>query len=396
MKVLVFAHQLDLGGTQVNAIELTAALRDQYGHDIVMFATPGPSVDLAHERKIRLVPAPGAHHHPSLARMRALMDVVRREKPDLIHAWDWPQCLDSYYGAHLVQRVPLVVSDMSMQLNRILPKTVPTTFGTPQIVAKAKAAGRMMVDLLLPPVDVHANAPGVVSGTEFRKRYGIEPDEIVLVTVSRLTQWMKAESLRRTLDVVRRIGNSRPLRLVIVGDGNARPALDLLASETNAELGRPAAILTGALTDPRPAYAAADIVLGMGGSALRGMAFGKPVVIVGEGGFSAVFNAESADAFYYHGIYGLGTGQSDNTNLRRQISALIEVPGRLSELGEFSREFVLKHFALDALAARLNRFFQSALSERPNLLVSAADGSRTLAVLLAGKMRSAVKADAEV
>ena len=39
--------------------------------------------------------------------------------------------------------------------------------------------------------------------------------------------------------------------------------------------------LAGEMLDPRPAYAAADVVLGMGGSALRGMAFGKPLVVQG-------------------------------------------------------------------------------------------------------------------
>jgi hypothetical protein len=83
--------------------------------------------------------------------------------------------------------------------------------------------------------------------------------------------------------------------------------LERLANKVNGELRRPAVAVAGATLDPRPAYAAADIVVGMGGSALRGMAFGKPVVIVGERGFSAPFTPETADFFYYNGIYGLGT-----------------------------------------------------------------------------------------
>ena len=49
--------------------------------------------------------------------------------------------------------------------------------------------------------------------------------------------------------------------------------------------GRQVVLLTGEIADPRPAYAAADVVVGQGGSALRGMAFGKPLVVVGEGRF---------------------------------------------------------------------------------------------------------------
>ena len=69
------------------------------------------------------------------------------------------------------------------------------------------------------------------------------------------------------------MGRDFPLRLIIVGDGEVRSELNRLAAETNAKLGRTAVVLAGALLDPRPAYAAADVVVGMGGSPLGGMAY---------------------------------------------------------------------------------------------------------------------------
>src|SRR5260370_34024897 len=144
---------------------------------------------------------------------------------------------------------------------------------------------------MLPPVDVHRNAPGAVDPAPFRRTYGIEDGDITLVTVSRLAHWMKSESLLRTIDAVRTLGRDLALRFVIVGDGAAQAKLQQRADEVNAELRRSAVILAGALLDPRPAYAAADIGGGMGGSALRGMAFGKTVVIVGERAFSAPLSA---------------------------------------------------------------------------------------------------------
>ena len=121
MKVLVFPYQLVVCGTVVNAIDLGAALRDLHGHDVVLFATPGPMAALAEEKGLRLIPAPPARIHPSPARMRALRDVVRRERPDVIHAWDWYQCLDAYYVEHLRNGVPIVATDMEMTLIRLLP-----------------------------------------------------------------------------------------------------------------------------------------------------------------------------------------------------------------------------------------------------------------------------------
>ena len=382
MKILVFAHRLELGGTQTNAIELAAALRDLHGHDVVLFATPGPAVKLAEEKRLRFLPAPDAYVHPSAARMRALRDAVRSERPDLIHAWDWWQCLDAYYSVHLSMRVPMVVTDMMMELTRVLPKALPTTFGTPEIVDQARAAGRRRVELLLPPVDVDLNSPGAVDPLPFRRQYGIEDGELTLVTVSRLSHWLKSESLVRTVEVVRTLGRELPLRFVIVGDGRVRPRLEQLADETNGDLGRPAVVLTGELVDPRPAYAAADIVVGMGSSALRGMAFGKPVVVVGAQNFSAPLTPETAETFLYKGIYGRGDGSPGNARLAADIRGLAEHPEQLAALGEFSRQFVLRHFSLETVSARLAEFCRGAVTEVPRLHVAAADGLRTAVVYL--------------
>ena len=76
VKILVFAHRLEVGGTQVNAIELSATLRDRHGHDVVLVATPGPMLAVAQEKKLRYIPAPDASVHPSLARGRALRRAI--------------------------------------------------------------------------------------------------------------------------------------------------------------------------------------------------------------------------------------------------------------------------------------------------------------------------------
>lgn len=380
--MLVFGHWLEVGGTQVNAIELAAALRDRHGHEVTYFATPGPMLDLVREHGLRFLPAPAASVHPSPARMAELARVLRRERFDVVHAWDWWQCLDAYFGVHLTRRVPLAVTDMSMFLQRVLPKAVPTTFGTPELVDQARASGRRDVELLLPPVDVRKNAPGAVDPKPFRRQHAIADHEILLVSVSRLSTSMKAESLRRTIDVVRTLGRELPLRLVIVGEGTGRPELEALAARAERELGRPAVALAGAMLDPRPAYAAADVVVGMGGSSLRAMAFAKPVVIVGERGFSRPFGPETAEWFHYRGMYGLGDGSPDNSRLAADIRGLAGHPDRLPALGEFSRRFVVEHHSLDAVGASLDRFLRHAAEGMPRLGAAAADALRTAAVWL--------------
>jgi L-malate glycosyltransferase len=307
---------------------------------------------------------------------------VRRERPDLLYAWEYYQCLDAYYVELLLKRIPMVVTGMLMDVTRLLPKALPTTFGTPELVDRARALNRRKVKLLLPAVDAKLFAPGSVDPQPFRERVGIMNGDVTLVTVSRLDDYMKAESLHRTINAVRTLGRDLPLRFVIVGDGIGRSEVEQSAREANALLRREAVVLTGFMADPRPAYAAADIHIGMGNSALRAMAFGKPGIIVGVRGFSAPFTPDTAGFFYYKGIYGVGNGESDNARLIGDIRGLVENPRQLAGLGEFSRQFILKHFDLPKVSREFSEFCHYAVENQPRFGSAVADGIRTAGIWL--------------
>ena len=366
MKLLVFAHRLELGGTQTNAIELAAALRDLHGFDIVFHATPGAMTPFLEEKGLRLFPAPDARFHPSYSRMRALREIIRDEKPDLIHAWDWWQAMEAYLGAYLPLKLPLLISDMMMNLTRVLPRAVPTTFGFRGLQEEATRKGWQKALLLPPPVDVKTNTPELPYNTTALERLGLKPQNIALVTVSRLSHVMKSESIFQTIQAVKNIGNDVPVQFVIVGDGAARHEIEEKAQTVNTMLGRNAIILTGPFTDPRPAYAAADIVIGMGGSALRGMAFGKPVIVTGEKGFAQVFCSRTVDTFETNGLYGFGSGDSDGETYR-----LERILRRLSRdallrgfAGAFGQDYVTKNHSLEKLSGDLAGYCREAVKAK--------------------------------
>jgi glycosyltransferase involved in cell wall biosynthesis len=377
MKILVFTHRLDLGGTQTNAIELAAAVRDTFGHEVVLFGTPGPAGDLAAARGLRLIPAPSPGRRPSVAMMAALRAVVASEAPDMIHAWDWPQVLDAYFGARFTDDVPLLGTSMSMAVERFLPRAIPMTFGTAELRARAAEVWRSPVALLEPPVDTRANHPGAVDPGEFRRQHGLEDGVPTVVIVSRLSRDMKLAGIRRSIAAVAQLAATRPLRLVVVGDGDAFDELSVDA----ASVGAGAVVLAGALADPRPAYAAADIVLGMGGSALRAMAFARPVIVLGEQGFSEVFHPGTAEQFLWRGFFGLGDGNVGSDRLRRQLGQLLDDPAARTELGGFGLRTVTERFGVDAAASKVEALYRDTVAAAPlprRALV--AEGARCLAV----------------
>ena len=72
----------------------------------------------------------------------------------------------------------------------------------------------------------------------------------------------------------------------------------------------------------------------------------------------------------------------DNTSLVNAIRTLVERPDQFSAIGEFSRQFVQEHFALERVSAKLEKFLSAAAAEKPKFHVALADGLRTAAVWL--------------
>jgi glycosyltransferase involved in cell wall biosynthesis len=382
MKIVLFLHELALGGTTVNAIDLAAALRDTHGCDVILFAPRGPMSDLAERSGLRVAEAPAALMHPHLPRMRALRALVRHERPDLVHVWEtWP-LMDAYLAIHVTTRVPLLLTDMQMTVARLLPRSIPTTFGTPDLVQRARARGIRNVSLLLPPVDLRTNEPGSHESAKVRQGFGVAPGEVLAVIVSRLEPSMKGESLLYAVDAMATLGRDLPMRLLIVGDGVARKQIELRAAKVNAKLGRKAILVPGALLDPRPAYAAADVVIGMGGSALRAMAYAKPVIVVGEQGFASPLTPETAPGFYHRGLFGTGCGAADANRLEDELRALAASPERRELLGAFALEFVRSHFSLDTVASDLKQLCDAAVVGRPRRADLISDCLRTGAIYM--------------
>jgi glycosyltransferase involved in cell wall biosynthesis len=390
MRVLVFAHRLELGGTQTNAIELAAAVRDKHGWDVTLFAEPGPAAALAQARGLRMIPAPGAVGHPSPTVMRALRAAVRETKPDLIHAWDWPQCFDAYYGEHLALGLPLLCTVMGMTVPSFIPRALPTTFGTRELADRARRMRSGPVDLLEPPVDVDFNAPGAVDVAAFRAKYGLTADRFTVAVVSRLVEWLKLESLLRGIAAVDVLAKEMPIRLVVVGEGTAAAQVAERAAEVNDRHGAEVITLTGGLVDPRPAYEAADLMLGMGGSALRSMAFAKPLVVLGEQGFSLPLEESSRAYFRQHGWYGLGDGDLSPDRIADQVRPLVTDPARRAELGALGRRIVTEHYGLEPAAAGLVRLYERVAARRPRRLAAAAEGGRTAVMLGSRKLPAPV------
>jgi glycosyltransferase involved in cell wall biosynthesis len=380
VKVLVYPPTLELGGSQLNAIDLAAALAGR-GHEVAVVASrPGPLAELLAAKGLRLLSLdlPGMRR-PALRAALALARVVRREKPDLVHAYEAPTTLEAFFAARLALRVPVVSTILSMSVPARLPRSIPLVVGTRALEEQAGRAGHRSVFLIEPPVDTGHDRPDAEDA--FLRQHGLDDDQLRIVAVSRMERQLKLEGLERLIAAAEILAGELPVRLVMVGGGAMLPLLRQRAEEANGRLGRPAIVLTGPLADPRPAYAAADVVVGMGGSILRGMAFAKPAVVLGEGGFSEPVTPETVQRFLVEGFYSVGDGDLGPERLCGQLRELLADRERWPRLGAFGRDLVRERFDISVAAATLEGIYQGATgSRRPSRSrAQLAEAGRTLA-----------------
>jgi glycosyltransferase involved in cell wall biosynthesis len=379
---------MEIGGSQINAIQIAGAIRDR-GHEVLVLSEPGPMVDAVHRLGLEHLEISMRRGVPSMRVTATLCRLVRERRIDLIHGYEWNPVVEAYFGPHLRYGVPIVGTIMSMSVVWFFPRTVPLIVGTEEIRDSAIAAGHHRVSLLEPPVDTDSDNPALVNGAEFRARHGIQEEEVLVVIVSRLVSALKFEGLSMACEAVGRVSATRAVRLVIVGDGAMYGELAAQAKRVNADVGRSVIVLAGEMIDPRPAYAAADIVIGMGGSALRGLAFGKPLIVVGEEGFSELLTPSSLPMFLRQGWYGKGPGSmgSGAPALADALQRLVDRPELRQELSSSSRRLVTERFSIHHAAKVQEREYMAALQDRIPASRLAKDYVRTAAGLSARLLR---------
>ena len=189
MRILVYPHDLGVGGSQLNALDLAAAVRAR-GHEVLVHGTPGPLVDRVHELGLEFVEAAPIGRRPSPAAVAGLVRLAGERDLDVLHGYEWPPGLETHL-ASLRSPATSVTTVMSMAVAPFLPRSGPVVVGTAQIAAHERARGRRRTHLLEPPVDTDLNRPGLPLDLDgFRLRWDLD-DRPTVVCVTRLVRQLK-------------------------------------------------------------------------------------------------------------------------------------------------------------------------------------------------------------
>lgn len=352
-----------MGGSQLNAIDIASQLQDE-GHEVIVYGWPGPLVERIKERGLEFIASPRPHFRPTPSIVADLRRLAVERQLDVLHGFEWPPSLECRLAVQGLEGKTSVSTVMSMAVADFIPRDMALTVGTEQIRDERARKGYSQVSLLEPPIDTEENRADAVLGGEFRRAHGIPQDRLLLVVVSRLVPELKLEGILAAIEHVGKLSEHRKVTLAIVGDGSAEDLVAARAAAVNQA--RPGTIIMcGRMSDPRGAYAAADIMLGMGGSALKSLSFAKPLIVQGENGFWKLLDESSLDEFEWQGWYGVGEGtERGESALAAELDRILDDEPLRGRLGVFGRRLVQDRYSLQAAAATMEGIYAGALARR--------------------------------
>jgi N-acetyl-alpha-D-glucosaminyl L-malate synthase BshA len=189
-----------------------------------------------------------------------------------------------------------------------------------------------------------------IQGVCQRHKYAL-PNEKILIHVSNFRKVKRVDDVLRIFDRVRK---EIPCKLILVGDGPERPAIDKLCRELNtcSDI-----ISVGMIANPKEILAVGDIFLlpseteSFGLAALEAMAMKMPVISTNTGGIPEL---------NIHGKTGYLSNVGDYEDMAKNTIALLSNEAKLTQfkLNAFEQA---KKFDIDVILPMYEKVYESVL-----------------------------------
>ncbi len=296
IRVLHILHAFAHGGLENGIVNIINGSPPELQHDLCVLTRGGEFV----ERIRRPVHCYELHKTAgnSTGIVARLIRVIRQSGADIVHTRNWG-AFDGVFAACFCPRVKLLhgehgrdISDpqgMNRRRNRVRRLL---SFRVAKFTTVSQDLSRWLTETVHIPAAKVALIPNGVDTDRYhphrdealRRELGIAPSDFVVGTIGRLDPVKNHAGLIRAFALVAQTAPG--LRLVMVGDGPERPALETLIESLKVV---PAPILTGYRADVERFYGIFDLFVlnslaeGMSNTLLEAMASGLPVICTSVG-----------------------------------------------------------------------------------------------------------------
>jgi sugar transferase (PEP-CTERM/EpsH1 system associated) len=366
IKIMHVIDSLGIGGAERVVINVANGLDPEIFEQIVCcISSRGRAARLLDERArcIDLGKGPKADHLMPLKIAR----VIRKEIPDIIHTQSWAG-VDGVI-AHVIARGSRAVHSEHG-------RSLPNVNGEPVRRKMARRCAYHMVDLvftiseemrqylcretgfpykrmLVIPNGVDIGKIDSADGRGLREELGLSAKDCVIGSVARFDPTKDLASLIRAFAHLCSRYKGQSLKLLLVGDGSERPALEKLASEMEV---RDRMVLTGfndnvpRLLRAMDIFALSSITEGLPIAVLEAMCARLPVVATKVGALPEIVTGE---------VSGLLVEPRAPQAMAEKLARLVNDPDLRRRFGASARRKIEQEYSLDLMLRRYGEMYLS-------------------------------------
>jgi sugar transferase (PEP-CTERM/EpsH1 system associated) len=302
IRIMQVVDHLGKGGLENGLVNLIDGL-DPYRFEHVVYAIRrlGPNADRLPKDRVRII-CQGKQDTDSRFQLPVLVRAIREIGPDIVHSRNWA-AVEAGIAARLVGSCSVVHSEHGLETDASASEPRRRKWfrrlayeSASQVVSvshqlKHLHAGRTgfnpdRIAVIHNGVDGRRFFPNPVARTRLRHELGLSQDEICIGCVGNL---LPVKDHMTVLKAVERLGgNIGPWRLLIVGEGSERPALERFLNEHAECRGRVSLMGTSdhvaELLNAMDVYVLSSASEGICNSLLEAMSTGLPVIATDTGG----------------------------------------------------------------------------------------------------------------
>ena len=350
-----------IGGTETFARELSLQLQERGWQSVLCFLAEPPE-DVRRFLDVPNVSLEVLENSTDLnwGATAALARILRRHKPEILHLhftgflgiYPWLARLlavkkifftdhTSRPAGYLPQRASLWKRALARMINLPISKVICVSRYGQHCLTTLDLLPSERHELVYNAVDLARVTENPNAAVDFRKRYGIPADRVVIVQVSWMIPEKGIPELLETARVL--LSTNRRVHFVFVGEGAYREQF----MKDAAAMGIAEHITwTGLIQDPfgEGVYESADIVCQLseweelfGWMIAEAMAYGKPIVATNVGGIPELVN---------DGVSGFLVERGDPVTAAERLNRLAADPDLRRRLGEAGRDVVSEKFDL--------------------------------------------------
>lgn len=353
-------------------------LHENEGYEVVAVSSPAEELgEIAEREGVKVIPVKMERHispWKDLVSLFRLIQVFRREKPDMVHSIT-PK-------AGLLSMIAAWVSRVPVRLHTFTGLVFPTATGITQkililtdritcacathIVPEGEGVKADLINYKITkkPMKVlgHGNIRGIDLDYYNPDLFKNEKKQYAPFTFIFVGRLVRDKGINELIGAFSRLNKAYPnTKLLLVGRNE--PELDPLSDETNKEIElNPAIKAVGNQQDVRPWLAKADVLV------FPSYREGFPNVVIEAGAMnlpSIVTNINGSREIIIHGENGIIIPPHDQTAIYEAMCQLIETPELVKKMRKRARPLIASRYEQSFVRKCLKDYYRQIFSEKP-------------------------------